>query len=282
MADCIGSVLQSKANFEILVGDNGSADGSDFILEKTFAHENRLHLSRNKVNLGFAKANNKLIAKAAGDYLLFLNPDCIIKDETISRMLQHMEKQRDIGMAGCLIRNPDGTEQAGGRRQIPTPWRSFVSIFGISRLFKKHHRFSHIAMNKQPLPEKPISVEAISGAFMFVRRTAIEKVGGMDENYFIHCEDLDWCMRFRKIGWKILFVPDVEIMHVKGVPTASNPFRVEYHKHRGMILFYNKFFRHQYPGIMMWMVVGSVWLRFLCRLPGLWLISLKQPKPASK
>ena len=94
-------------------------------------------------------------------------------------------------------------------------------------------------------------------------------------HYFIHCEDLDWCMAFRKAGWKILFVPDLEITHVKGVPTASRPYMVEYHKHRGMIYFYNKFFRHQYPGVLMWLVIMSVWLRFFGRCFKIWLFSLK-------
>jgi len=266
--------LQSKVNFEILIGDNGSDDGSDFLLEKTYANEKRVCIVRNNANLGFSKANNLLIEKASGDYLLFLNPDCIVKQDTLSNMLTYLENDEKVGMAGCLIRNPDGSEQAGSRRHIPTPWRSFVSVFGLSRIFKNHPNFNHIAMNDQPLPEQPVSVEAISGAFMFVRRSAMEKVGGMDENYFIHCEDLDWCMAFRKAGWRILFVPDVEIMHVKGVPTASHPYRVEYHKHRGMIFFYKKFFRYQYPGILMWLVTLSVWVRFIGRSLKIWLSSL--------
>ncbi len=86
---------------------------------------------------------------------------------------------------------------------------------------------------------------------MFVRRKALEEIGPLDEGYFMHCEDLDWCMRFRQAGWEILFVPDTSVLHVKGVCGSSRPVRVEYYKHRGMIRFYRKFFRHQYPGVLM-------------------------------
>ena len=97
---------------------------------------------------------------------------------------------------------------------------------------------------------------------MFVRRSALEKVGPMDESYFLHCEDLDWCMRFRQAGFTILFVPDVEIIHVKGVGSAARPIYVEWHKHKGMIRFYRKFFRHQYSTLIMFMVTLAVWTRF--------------------
>jgi GT2 family glycosyltransferase len=105
-------------------------------------------------------------------------------------------------------------------------------------------------------------MEAISGAFMFVRRKALEQVGPMDDGYFLHCEDLDWCMRFRKDGWKILFVPQVAIIHKKGVCCRDRQIQAEWHKHKGMIRFYRKFFKHQYPLAIMYMVIASVWTRF--------------------
>jgi GT2 family glycosyltransferase len=132
----------------------------------------------------------------------------------------------------------------------------------LDRIFLNHPKFESVVMHQKPLPEKPVYKEAISGAFMLVRRSAMEDVGLMDEGYFLHCEDLDWCMRFRQKGWKILFVPDVEVIHAKGVCSHPRPVRVEWHKHKGMVRFYRKFFRHQYPFLLMWCVIGAVWLRF--------------------
>ena len=100
---------------------------------------------------------------------------------------------------------------------------------------------------------------------MFARREALATVGLMDDNYFLHCEDLDWCMRFRQAGWKILFVPQVRVVHWKGLSTKAHPVVCEYHKHYGMVRFYNKFFRHQYPGALMALVVLAVWLRFFAK-----------------
>ncbi len=166
-------------------------------------------------------------------------------------------------MVGGLLVNPDGSEQAGGRRSVPTPWRSFVRVFGLQRFSKRWPQlFADFDLHKQPLPDNPIEVEAISGACTLVKREAVEAVGLWDEGYFLHCEDLDWCMRFRKMGWKILFVSDAVVTHNKGGCSYDRPIFVEWHKHKGMIRFYRKFFRHQYPGVLMWLVVTGVWLRF--------------------
>lgn len=124
------------------------------------------------------------------------------------------------------------------------------------RLFFDFH------LHKQPLPDRAIEVEAISGACMLVKREAIDAVGLWDEGYFLHCEDLDWCMRFSQHGWKILFVPTARITHALGVCSRSRPIFVEWHKHKGMMRFYHKFFRHQYPGVLMGLVTIGVWLRF--------------------
>jgi GT2 family glycosyltransferase len=107
-----------------------------------------------------------------------------------------------------------------------------------------------------------IEVEAISGACMLVHRRAMAAVGPWDEGYFLHCEDLDWCMRFRQKGYRIMFVPDARIMHALGVCGRARPIFVEWHKHKGMMRFYRKFFRHQYPGILMRLVALGVWMRF--------------------
>ncbi len=167
-------------------------------------------------------------------------------------------------MAGSLLQNPDGSEQAGSRRAVPTPWRSFVRTFGLARVFPQYRRlFDDFVLAGQPMPAGPVAMEAISGAFMLVRRSALSEVGLLDEGYFLHCEDLDWCMRFRDAGQSILFVPDVAVVHHKGHCGRDRPVRVLWHMHRGMIRFYGKFFRHQYPRPFLWVVFAGVWARFL-------------------
>lgn len=112
------------------------------------------------------------------------------------------------------------------------------------------------------MPGGPIDVEAISGACTMVRREAAAAVGPWDEGFFVHCEDLDWCMRFRAAGWRIRFVPDAPAVHHRGMCSRSRPLFVEWHKHKGMVRFYRKHFRHQYPLGLMGLVIAGVWLRF--------------------
>lgn len=265
LTECVRSLLASTVTVGIIVSDNGSQDDSIAYLRASVTDAPQLSIVENEENLGFAKANNVALARCRNDYVLVLNPDCIVEPDTLEHMIEVMEQHPEAGMATCLVVNPDGSEQVGCRRMVPTPWRSMVRVLHLHRIIRNQPRFRSFMMADLPLPRAPEPVEAISGAFMFARRAAFEAVGLMDENYFLHCEDLDWCMRFRQAGWKILFVPQVRVMHWKGLSTKAEPMFCEYHKHCGMVRFYRKFFRHQYPGALMVLVVMAVWLRFFAK-----------------
>ena len=259
LRSCVDSLLNCPLETEVIVVDNASTDHS---LDALAGLPN-VQIIKNATNVGFATACNVGIRVASAPLLLFLNPDCFFKPDTLIRLLEAMRFDERVGMGGGLLVNPDGTEQAGGRRAIPTPWRSFVRAFGLARFADRWPRlFFDFHLHKQPLPNHNIEVEAISGACMMVRREAIQDVGEWDERYFLHCEDLDWCMRFRQKGWKILFVPSARVTHALGVSSRGRPIFVEWHKHKGMIRFYRKFFRRQYPGVLMGLVALGVWLRF--------------------
>lgn len=258
----VAGVLSSPMPIEVFVVDNGSKDNSLELLRTEHGNDKRLIVIENGRNLGFTRANNIALKRAKGDFMLLLNPDCLVEHEAIGRVLATMERFPEAGMAGCLIRNEDGSEQAGCRRSVPTPWRTLVRVFHLDKLFPNHRRFRNFVLTREPLPDKPVYLEAISGAFMLVRREAIVQVGLLDEDYFLHCDDLDWCMRFQKAGWRILFVPDVAVTHYQGTCSAGRPIFVAWHKHKGMIRFYRKFFRHQYPLPLMALVIAAVWSRF--------------------
>lgn len=259
LSQCIGSLLNAPHVAEIIVVDNASTDDSLAILHGS----SKIIISKNDKNVGFSRACNIGIKLAREDYVLFLNPDCLVSQDGLAQIHGNLIKYELAGMAGGLLVNDDGSEQGGGRRAVPTPWRSFVRAFGLYRFSNRWPRlFYDFHLHKQPLPSTPIDVEAISGACMLVKREAIDDVGLWDEDYFLHCEDLDWCMRFRQKGWEILFVPDAKIVHVRGACSRSRPIFVEWHKHKGMLRFYRKFFKHQYPCVLMWLVVIGVWFRF--------------------
>ena len=131
LKSCIASSL-SEAD-ELIVVDNASTDASLAELEAAFMNEQKLRIIRNPVNLGFASACNIGVNHSAGNYVMFLNPDCILEQDSVERLFQALEDYPDAGMVGGMLVDPDGTEQGGGRRAIPTPWRSFVRAFGLSR-----------------------------------------------------------------------------------------------------------------------------------------------------
>lgn len=261
IVDCIREALVQCD--EVVVVDNASSDTSLELLERAFACNTGLLVVRNSSNLGFATACNIGAAHATSTHLLFLNPDSLLDPRAAARLVDALESDARVGMVGGLLVNPDGTEQGGGRRAVPTPWRSFVRAFGLSRFERRWPKlFFDFHLHKQPLPKRPVEVEAISGSCMLVRKSTLEEIGRWDEGYFLHCEDLDLCMRLTRAGKKILFVPNARILHHKGVSSRARPVFVEWHKHRGMMRFYRKFFRHQYPGILMWLVALGVWSRF--------------------
>jgi len=261
LIECVRAALPQVS--EILIVDNASGDSSIEDCARQFASQPRLRIIRNESNLGFSAACNIGYSQSKGGFVLFLNPDCRLDEGALSELLLAMQSEATVGMVGGLLINPDGSEQGGGRRAIPTPWRSLVRALGLNRFANRWpNLFFDFHLHRQPLPDQPIEVEAISGACMLVKREAVTDVGLWDEGYFLHCEDLDWCMRFRQHGWKIMFVPDAKVVHQKGACSRSRPVFVEWHKHKGMMRFYRKFFRDQYPSVLMWLVAAGVWSRF--------------------
>lgn len=258
---CVESILGSTIKCEIIISDNASTDQSPLNLPQHSA----IRIIKQATNLGFARANNNVLSQASGEYILFLNPDCVIQPDTLAEMARILDAYPNGGMAGCLLRNSDGSEQAGCRRRIPTPKRLFAQWFKQSEPYLQ---------NRDSLPQGPIAVEAISGAFMFVRKSALEKVGPMDEAFFMHCEDLDWCMRFRQAGFDVLFVPHVEATHVKGVSSRTRPIAVEWHKHKGMVRLYRKHFATQYSSTTQIFLTFAIWAHFIVKLSFLFLTNV--------
>ncbi|MFU8797270.1 MAG: glycosyltransferase family 2 protein, partial [Gammaproteobacteria bacterium] len=237
LLECVQSVLKSTVPVNILISNNGEKVTGSFT-------DSRVHVTENNANLGFSKGNNRVLEQAKSEYILFLNPDCMIQPDTLKQLLKVMEADVAIGMVGPVIRNLDGSEQRGCRRRFPTP------LSALKNNFNRH---------QEPLPKQPIDVEAISGAFMLVRRSALDTVGPWDEDYFLHCEDLDLCMRFHLAGFRIVFVPTVSVLHIKGACSSGRPLFVQWHMHKGMVQFYRKFYQDKYPWLLMWVVFAGIW-----------------------
>lgn len=259
---CVGlALVEDPAS--VIVVDNHSADNSMARLNSVYGSHPALRTIFNEANLGFAAACNIGFAAGRQPLTLFLNPDAFLSPGSLGRMTGVLLSSESAGMAGGYLSYPDGSEQPGGRRAIPTPWRGLLRTLGFSQLGGRWPRlFAAGQLHLLPLPEQPVEVEAISGACMLVKRQLLNEVGCWDEGYFLHGEDLDLAMRFRQQGWKILFVPDAPVTHLHGACSNDCRLSVEWHKHRGMLRFYRKFFR-QYPILLLGLIHMGVGIRFI-------------------
>ena len=260
LKDAVESVLRTRSVVHIYIVDNASTDGSLDLLPQ--GHDDQLTIIRNTTNRGFATACNLGLKRVGCENILVLNPDCKVMEGAIDHLLAALRSTDRIGMVGPLMLNPDGSEQAGGRRKLPMPSLVLLRAAGAAGLRHLPLQLPDFLLHLDPLPAAPIEVEAISGACMMVRREMIADIGPLDEEYFLHVEDLDWCVRAFRRGWKILFVPDAKVIHHKGVSSKTQPLTVEYYKHKGMVRFYGKLFGETYPRWVIALLAAGVWTRF--------------------
>mgnify|MGYP003625748168 CR=1 FL=1 len=265
LSEVVATLFASDTQpLECIVIDNASRDDSIETLRQR-VDDPRVKILAMPTNLGFAAGCNQGISHSVGDYVLILNPDCLLQDDVIGQLVSALEENENAGAAGPLILNLDGSEQRGCRRNIPTPWQIFCVGTGLYRLMPQHPRFRSFNQTGSNLPEDNVVVQGISGACMLITRTAIERVGVFDERYFMHFEDLDWCMRAGESGREIVFVPDAVAVHVGGVSGRGRPYRVEAYKHASLIRFVRSNFAQYYPSAFVACVSAIVYMR-LCAL----------------
>ena len=275
LKQCLVSLRRSTIPLEIVVVDNGSSDGSADCISKV-SDVSDVQVIRNLTNLGFAVAVNQGAESTTAEDVLLINPDCIVQPHSVAGLKLAMQRE-ECGAVGGLVFGFDGREQAGCRRRDPTFPRSVVKLLG-----KLGVRFGlmGVDLTMESLPKNPIQVDAVSGAFMMIHRESFEAIGGMDEGYFLHFEDLDLCRRLRNAGMPVLFVPSVSVLHCQGISSRKRPFRVEWHKHLGMCRYRLKF--SQASRISHWLFrlfvgIHLIWRVCCLVLEGQW----KSKMPAS-
>jgi GT2 family glycosyltransferase len=244
---------------EVFLVDNASSDGSLEGIEDAFPG---LQVIRNAENRGYAAANNQAIGLAQGDYVLLLNPDVLLEPNALDTATAYLEPRPDIGILGARILLPDGRLDPPARRTFKTPATYFYKLTGLSWLFPSSRRFGRYYLsylNDDDLTE----VDAVVGAFLFIRRAAIARVGPLDERFFMYCEDEDWCWRVKQDGWRVVYHPQVIAHHFKGSSTRLRPFTMIYHWHRSILLYHRKNIAPRYPAPVNAFLYGSMGLSCL-------------------
>lgn len=242
---------------EVFVVDNASTDGSVAMVQKRFPH---VKVIANRDNVGFSKANNQAIAQSKGDVLCLINPDTLVKEDTFRVCLDYLTSHPAVGMVGCKILNSDGTLQLACRRSFPSPWVAATKIVGLGKLFPNSRLFGKYNLTYLD-PEEISEVEAISGSFMVVRKSVVDSVGLLDENFFLYGEDLDWCYRIHQAGWKIMYLPTTQIIHYKGRSTQEASFDYLRVFYGAMQLFVQKHFKSGWYTFPQWVLLVGIWLR---------------------
>ncbi len=233
-------IASQGLDVETIVVDNNSSDGSCQYLEPKFPNVNFISL---KENVGFGRANNIGFAKSSGDYILVLNPDTEINQDTLSVMLDYMGNNKEVGASGCKVLNTDGSFQFACRRGFPTPWNSFSKLFGLGSIFPNSKLFSGYNLSYKSV-DQTYPVDALIGAFMFIRKEALASVKGFDPDFFMYGEDLDFCYRLQQKGWRVDYVHSTEIIHHKGESTKRSTINEIKHFYQAMEIFAKKHYKH--------------------------------------
>jgi hypothetical protein len=263
---CILTLKESLKNFEseIIVIDNNSVDGSCELIRRNFKD---IILIENKENRGFATACNQGLRLAKGDFLLLLNPDTMVQEDTISAMVDFFWKHPEVGAAGCKILNADGTLQLACRRSFPTPLVALPKMLGLNRLFPKSKFFGRYNLTYLN-PDELTEVDAVSGSFLMFRRQVWEEVGGLDEIFFMYGEDLDYCYRIKKAGWKVYYVPYTKAIHYKGESAKLAGIDSFIAFYKSMDVFVKKHFRKSYLVALDLILRPSIFFRGIISLIG--------------
>ncbi len=259
LEQCLHSVMKSceKVDAEIFVVDNNSVDGSLEMVAKKFP---AVKIIANKDNRGFSKANNQAIQLSKGEYILLLNPDTIVEEDTFEKIVRFMDAHPEAGGLGVKMIDGSGKFLPESKRGLPTPMVAFYKMFGFSKLFPKSKTFGkyHLSYLDQ---EKIHEVDVLAGAFMLLRKSVLDKIGLLDETFFMYGEDIDLSYRITQSGFKNFYFPETRIIHYKGESTKKSSVNYVFVFYNAMIIFAKKHFSKQNASLFSFMIRFAIYLR---------------------
>ena len=276
--DCLESIRKSSfRDLEVIVVDNASADGT---LEYLRAQPD-VRLIENGYNAGFTVGTNQGIRASSGKYLLWLNTDTILREDSLQRLIDFLAANPRAGIAGPKVLNADGSFQPQCKRGFPTPFASFCYALGLDRIWPSNPSVSRYLLRSIPEDQTSI-VDAVSGCCLLARREVFDDIGPLDEEMFGFGEDLDWCVRAAKAGWEVWYDPQSVIVHLKGQGGAhSKPYRMIAAMHHCMWVFYRKHVKPRSSPLTTALVATGVGLSFALSMARRWIGRAVQRRPAA-
>jgi GT2 family glycosyltransferase len=242
---------------EVWVVDNHSADDSVRMVQERFPE---VKLIANDSNPGFAVANNQAIRQCAGEYVLLLNPDTLVEEDTFRKCLAFMDAHPEAGALGCKLIDGSGKFLPESKRGFPTPWVAFCKTFGLSALFPRSPLFNRYHLGFLP-EDETAEVDVLAGCFMFIRKTALDRAGLLDEAFFMYGEDIDLSYRIQQAGFKNYYFPETKIIHYKGESTKKGTLNYVRTFYQAMIIFARKHFEGKGAGLFVLMLQAAIWFR---------------------
>lgn len=241
LEQCLYSLRKALDGTEaqVYVVDNDSADDSVAYLSSRFAD---VQVMESGGNVGFSRANNLAIRASHSEYVLLLNPDTLVGEETIRQALAFMDAHPRAGALGVKMLNTDGSVAKESRRGIPSPMTAFYKMCGLCDRYPNNRKLAHYYMSYLPW-DRPAQIEVLSGAFFLARRAALDEVGLLDEDFFMYGEDIDLSYRIHRHGWQVWYYP-AEILHYKGESTQKTSFRYVHVFYQAMLIFFQKHYSH--------------------------------------
>ncbi len=267
LLESVVTVLKDPDIFELILVDNGNTPEARHQLSQLVMTHDKVRLLQGHGNIGFAKGCNYGATLATGDFLLFLNPDAVIKPETALRLAKCGQKLERPWVTGGMLRDENGKEQRGGRRLELTPLSAFITFTGLFKL----PFFKSIHLERQPLPTCPVAIPVVSGACLMMDRASFDLVGGFDERYFLHVEDIDLCRRIKKLGGSVFFVPSATVMHYGSTSRVPRQ-KVEKEKLKGFIIYFWRYSDHWWAKALTFLAIPFMAAAIMGRA---WWISLR-------
>ncbi len=266
----MGAVLAEREPLRLVVADNDSTDGSCEVLRSRFRDNERLQILENPQNLGFGRAVNAVSRRDSEEWLLILNPDCVLQAGALGRLRQALEDDPQAALAAPLVVGGDGRVQRGTLRTFPDPGRAFSTATGLASLAGRFGVFPGVDRSQGPIPDSTVPAEAVSGACMMVRGRAFDELGGFDTGFEMHFEDLDLMYRIRQRGWHCLLVPKALATHEQGTSSRSRRWWVHRQKHRGMQRFFDKHGLGGAGPVSRGLLRAAIWTHYVLTLPRVW------------